>query len=64
MKKIFKHQGSGHYIGSCVIVKAHDLITAEVLIRDILDANGLSNETLNIKDVSNDVFIYINNGDY
>lgn len=48
--KIYKHKGSGHYIGSCVIVAATTREQAEKLIRTYLDSTGLSNERLKIEE--------------
>jgi hypothetical protein len=48
MLSIYKHQGEGHYIGSCVVVIAESLEAAKIHIRDLLDTNGLPNEKLSI----------------
>lgn len=65
--KIFKHKGSGHYIGSVVIVRKETLLEAEVLIRKWLDDCGLKDESLNVKewvDEDKGGLIYAQNGDY
>ena len=63
--KIFKHEGPGFYIGSCVIVTAEDITAAEILIRKQLSSVHLADERLEIVEVdaSNGV-IYSYNGDY
>ncbi len=63
--KIFKHEGPGFYIGSCVIVTAEDITAAEILIRKQLSSMNLADERLEIVEVdaSNGV-IYSYNGDY
>lgn len=63
--KIFKHEGPGFYIGSCVIVTAEDITAAEILIRKQLSSMHLADERLEIVEVdaSNGV-IYSYNGDY
>ena len=50
MKKIFKHTGGGHYIGSCCIVIANDLEEAKEMIRTELDSSGLEDEELEIEE--------------
>ena len=63
--KIYKHEGKGHYIGSCVIVISESLEDANKLIRKELDSIGLSGEVLEVKEVlPNNGLIYSNNGDY
>ena len=66
MMKIFKHEGKGHYIGSCVIVVANTIDEAKTLIRDELDAGGLPEEKLKIEEIKfkNLSVIHSINGDY
>lgn len=45
---IAKHEGAGHWIGSCFIVIANSEEEAETLIRKKLDLYGLHNENINI----------------
>lgn len=61
--KIFKHEGRGFWIGSCVIVLANDMGDARIKIRKILDAEGLTKEELDIEQVDSDI-IHVANGDY
>ena len=63
--KIYKHTGSGHYIGSAMIVVAESMEEASNVIRGLLDENGLPNEALNITEykVKKGV-IHEQNGDY
>lgn len=63
--KIYKHTGSGHYIGSAMIVVAESMEDALTMIRKMLDENGLINEALNVTEhkIRKGV-IYENNGDY
>ena len=49
--KIYKHEGSGHYIGSCVIVSAEDYPAGYQMIREKLDSMGLRDEKADIKEV-------------
>lgn len=64
--KLYIHEGKGHYVGSCVIVIAGDLATAEKIIRQSLDGMGLSNEKLNIveKELIAESVLYELSGDY
>lgn len=65
--KIYRHSGSGHYIGSQVIVIAGSKKTAEKLIRNYLDAHGLPDEKLRIetRDIpSTGKIIHAVDGDY
>jgi hypothetical protein len=63
---IFKHTGSGHYIGSCVIVTAPNLKRASEIIRGYLNDSGLKDELLNITEYNCDrvSIIHAVNGDY
>lgn len=64
--KVYKHEGSGHYIGSCVIVFSNSLEEAKQLIRQELDNGGLPDEELDITEFKskNNTIIYSVNGDY
>ncbi len=64
--KVFKHQGSGHYIGSVVIVTCETEEEAKLLIRGYLDQSGLKSEELNIVEfeIKNLTIIHAQNGDY
>lgn len=63
--KIYKHEGKGFYIGSCVIVIAETIDTARVLIENELFRIGLSNEKAEPIEVDiTDKIIYTHNGDY
>lgn len=66
MKKIYKHEGPGHYIGSCIIVIAEDEYEASDLIRTELDSMGLHNEVINMVEMSikKQKIIYAYDGDY
>ena len=63
---IYKHQGNGHYIGSCIVIVSENITNAEVDIRKLLDKNGLKDEELDI--VEMDIYpgkkIVEINGDY
>lgn len=62
---IYKHEGSGHYIGSCIIVVADSIEHARILIGNELVKIGLKDEELNIVEVDySDRIIYSHNGDY
>lgn len=63
---IFKHTGDGHYIGSCIILECNNMVQAKMEIREMLDENGLKNETLNIVEIdfNKSRLVYLNNGDY
>lgn len=66
MKKLYLHEGAGHYIGSTVLVCAENIEDAEQLIRSELDSHGLPEEPLNIREMkiqSNSVIIS-DGGDY
>ena len=69
MKKIFIHEGGGHYIGSVVIVICEDEIKAKELIRKKLDSVGLEREPIlityecDLNEMNNEV-IYYDGGDY
>lgn len=63
--KIYKHEGKGFYIGSCVIVIAETIDTARVLIENELFRIGLPNEKAEPIEVDiTDKIIYTHNGDY
>lgn len=64
--RIFKHEGSGHYIGSCIIVIDTDIESAKAFIRKILDSQGLKKEQLSVDeiDIEKGKVVYVNNGDY
>ena len=64
--KIFKHEGSGHYIGSCIIVVDTNSESAKAIIRKTLNEQGLEKEELNIEtiDIKSGKVVYVNNGDY
>lgn len=63
MKKIYKHRGLGHYLGSCIIVRADNLDDAKKMVKHELVLHGLSNEELNVFEVIDDV-IHVDDGDY
>jgi len=64
--KIYKHEGPGHYIGSCIIVLANSYGEAVHMIQEELIKTGLPNEKLDIEEFKIDQpkFIYKHNGDY
>jgi len=63
--KIYKHEGKGFYIGSCIIVVADSIEHANVLIEDELFRMGLSNEKPDIVEIDiKDGIVYSYNGDY
>lgn len=45
---IYKHLGTGHYIGSCIVIVANSKKDAENIIRKELDESGLKTEMLDI----------------
>lgn len=63
--KIYKHQGKGFWIGSCVLVVAENEESAKILIKNELINIGLNDEEPNPSEVQivNGV-IYSYNGDY
>ena len=62
---LYKHEGKGFYIGSCVIVMAESIETATILIDNELHSMGLSDETINIVELDvRDGIVYSYNGDY
>lgn len=62
---IYKHTGPGHYVGSCVIVRANSQEEAEQIIRAQLDFSGLADEPLNVHLVNWEVqVIHFDDGDY
>ena len=64
--KFFKHEGDGHWIGSCVIVCADDLDTAKGLIRSELNSSGLWDEQLDVEEmnINPNHVVYFHSGDY
>lgn len=44
--KIYKHEGNGIYVGSCIVVVAKSKTTGKNIIRKILDNNGLRSEDI------------------
>lgn len=63
--KIYKHEGKGFYIGSCIIVIADSTEMATILIENELFRIGLSNEkVVPIEVDTRDGIIYSYNGDY
>lgn len=66
--KVFIHTGKGHYVGSTVIAIAKSKKTAEKLIREALDEDGLTTEELDVSEVnledSEPQVIHFDNGDY
>lgn len=64
--KIFKHEGSGHYIRSVVVVVCETEEEAKETIRGYLDESGLKDEILNISEfeIKNLSIIHAQNGDY
>lgn len=64
--KIYKHEGPGHYIGSCIIVLANSYGEAIHMIKDELIKTGLPDDELNVEsfEINQTKFIYKHNGDY
>ena len=66
--KIYKHEGTGHYIGSVIIVQAGSKTTAKKVVRAYLDSVGLEKESTNCKLVPvptrKSFIIYAQDGDY
>lgn len=63
--KIYKHTGSGFYIGSLVIVIAENYEMAKWLIETELISIGLNGEQLNITEADiKEGVVYSENGDY
>lgn len=66
--KLYRHIGNGHCLGSVVIAWAGSMKTAKRLIRDALDANGLSEEPLNVTCEgglkNKPEILYLDHGDY
>ena len=63
--KVYKHEGKGFYIGSCVIVIADTIEMARVLIENELFRMGLSDEKAEPVEIdTTDNIIYSYNGDY
>lgn len=49
--RIYKHEGQGHYIGSCIVVVADSMRQARKMIKEKLDEMGLTKEGLEIKSI-------------
>ncbi|NGM63495.1 hypothetical protein G5B30_16420 [Sphingobacterium sp. SGG-5] len=65
MMKIYKHTGSGIYVGSCIIVAADNDNEAAEMIRKELDSWGLRNEKLNVYELEiKKGVVHVDNGDY
>lgn len=63
--RVYVHTGKGHWLGSVVVVLAHNLEHARRLVRKELDRVRLDSEELNIKlHPKREHIIYIDNGDY
>jgi hypothetical protein len=63
--KIYKHEGKGFYIGSCIIVVADTIEMAKILIENELFRMGLSDEKAEPIEIDiRDNIIYSYNGDY
>jgi hypothetical protein len=63
--KIYKHEGKGFYIGSCVIVVADTIEMAKILIENELFRMGLSDEKAEPIEIDiRDNIVYSYNGDY
>ena len=63
--KVYKHEGKGFYIGSCVIVISDSIEMATILIENELFRMGLSNEkAVPVEVDTRDGIVYSHNGDY
>lgn len=64
--RLYKHEGSGRYIGSCIVVVADSLGDAEIHIKALLIKNGLSGEVLQVveMDIYSGLKVVEINGDY
>jgi hypothetical protein len=63
--KIYKHEGKGFWIGSCVIVIADTIEMAKILIENELFRMGLSDEKAEPIEIDiRDNIVYSYNGDY
>jgi hypothetical protein len=63
--KIYKHEGKGFYVGSCIIVIADTIEMARILIENELYRMGLSDEKAEPIEIDiRDNIIYSYNGDY
>jgi hypothetical protein len=63
--KIYKHEGKGFWIGSCVIVITENEESAKNLIKGELVKIGLNDEEPNPSEINIiDGIIYSYNGDY
>lgn len=47
--RVWKHEGPGHYIGSCVMCMAETEEKAKELIRVYLDQMGLKSEPVDLR---------------
>lgn len=65
--KIYKHEGKGHYIGSCIIVAAtHEGMALSKIRQELIKAR-LRDEVIELTEidvVTDGQIIYSNNGDY
>lgn len=66
MLKIYRHEGSGHHIGSCIAVVADSQRDAEEHIQRLLIQEGLPDEGLSISEltIADGAEIVVINGDY
>jgi hypothetical protein len=63
--KIYKHEGKGFWIGSCIIVIADTIEMAKILIENELFRMGLSDEKAEPIEIDiRDNIVYSYNGDY
>lgn len=63
--KVYKHEGKGFYIGSCIIVIADSIEIATILIENELFRMGLSNEkAVPVEVDTRDGIVHSYNGDY
>lgn len=66
--KIYIHKGSGHYLGSVIVVASRNNAEAKELIRAELDLSGLKEEKVNIEETyaigKEPWIIYSWDGDY
>jgi hypothetical protein len=67
--KVYKWEGSGHYLDATVICIADNMKSATVIIKNKLIDNGLSksweeSEDIEEIDVRDSRLIYFDNGDY
>jgi hypothetical protein len=67
--RVYVHEGSGHWIGSCIVVLAESPLQAVEMIRKELDDGGLPNEPVTIQGLreytlNQPKLIHVDNGDY